>query len=370
MQIGILKEIKSGEGRVAMTPKGVKTILNSGNHQIYIETHAGEISGYSDQDYKEAGALILSTAEDIFQKAKLIVHVKEPLPQEYKFIRSDHILFTYLHLAPEPELTHFLMQIGATCFAYETLETQDHQLPLLAPMSKVAGKMAFVYGTYCQQRLTGGQGIYVGQIDGKCQARVLIIGGGVVGINAAESFVGIGAEVVILEKRESQRIFLQQKFPTAQIKSDTMLKEELGKADIIIGAVLVHGAKAPHLIHSSDFASIKKHAVIVDISIDQGGITDVSKPTSIENPSYIIDDIVMTCIPNIPGTVPRTSTNLLTEATLPYVIKLANLGREGIRNDSEFQSALNIIDGKCTYKPVAEGTGVPYTPIEDILKTL
>jgi alanine dehydrogenase len=370
MRIGIIKEIKIGEGRVAMTPNGVKTVLSSGKHQIYVETHAGETSGFSDQEYHEAGAKILPSAENVFQEAQLIVHVKEPLPNEYNYIRSDHIIFTYLHLAPEPELTRKLLEKKCTCFAYETLETKEGKLPLLAPMSKVAGKMAFVYSVYCQQRLTGGQGIYLGQIDGIPHGRALIIGGGVVGINAAESFVGIGSEVVIIEKKPAQRMYLQQKFPTALVSSEDALREELSKADVIIGAVLVPGAKAPHLIKSQDFSLIKKRAVIVDISIDQGGITDVSRPTSIQNPTYVIDDVIMTCIPNIPGTVPRTSTTLLTEATLPYVIKLANKGIEIIREDKEFQSALNIFDGKCTNKHVAEDTGLTYTPIDEILENI
>jgi alanine dehydrogenase len=369
MDIGLIKEIKNGEGRVALTPQGIKEILGTSpsKHRIFVEHNAGEYSGFSDAEYKSAGATILSTAKEVCAQAKMIVHVKEPLEPELPYLRKDHILFTYLHLAPEPELTHKLMEIGCTCFAYETLEGSDHSLPLLAPMSAVAGKMAFVYALYAQQRKAGGQGIYLGQIDGKLSGNILIIGGGVVGQHAAEPFIGIGANVVIIEKVPQRREMLQKKFPAAKILPDTALIDELAKADVIVGAVLIPGAKAPKLIRKQDFHLIKKKAVIVDISIDQGGITDVSHATSIQDPTYTVDDVVMVCIPNIPGTVPRTSTQLLTIATLPYIKRLADKGLAIIKDDPAFQTALNLRDGKCTNRAVAEGTGVPYTPFDKVL---
>lgn len=363
MKIGVLKEIKTLEGRVALTPLGVQKILktNPGSHEIFVQTQAGIKSGFSDDEYVNAGAKILPTAEAVYAAATLIVHVKEPLPPEFHLLRKEHILFTYLHLAPEPELTKKLMEIGCTAFAYETLELQDHSLPLLAPMSAVAGKMAFVYGLYCSQKNAGGQGIYLGQIDGKTKAKCLIIGGGYVGVNSAESFLGIGAKVTIIEKNPKRRTKLEKQFPNATILPDTELKSQLLDADIVIGAVLVAGAKAPKLITKEDIKKMKKGAVIVDISIDQGGLTEVSRATSIEKPTYIVDDVVLCCIPNIPGTVPRTSTDLLTSATLSYVIRLANEGLDVIKSDLQFQTALNIYKGKCTNKLVADAVGVDFT---------
>ncbi|MCP4762298.1 MAG: alanine dehydrogenase [archaeon] len=368
MKIGVLKEIKTLEGRVAMTPDGVKKILasNPGSHEIFIQTKAGEMSGFPDEEFIKAGGVIISTAKEVFEKAKLIVHVKEPLPEEFQYIRSDHILFTYLHLAPAPELTKKLLEIGCIGFAYETLETTDHNLPLLAPMSKVAGQMSFVYALYTQQKKTGGRGIFLGQIDGKSSSQILIIGGGYVGTNAAEPFLGIGANVTILERNPDRMEELKKLYPKATILPDTALKNELSKADVVIGAVLVAGAKAPKLIKKSDLKKMKKGASIIDISIDQGGITEVSRPTSIKDPSYIVDDIVINCIPNIPGTVPRTSTELLIKATLPYVIKLANEGLDVLK-DYSFQKALNVYNGKCTYKPVSDAVGVPFTRIDEII---
>ncbi|MHA1728401.1 MAG: alanine dehydrogenase [Promethearchaeota archaeon] len=363
MKIGVLKEIKILEGRVALTPHGVHEILESklGSHEVYVQTKAGMNAGFSDEEYKEVGAVILQSAKEVWDQSTLIVHVKEPLQPEFQYIQSYHILFTYLHLAAESVLTKKLMELGCIAFAYETLESENHSLPLLAPMSKVAGKMAFVYGLYCSQKKTGGRGVYVGQIDGKSSAKCLIIGGGVVGVNSAESFIGIGVDVTIIEKNSERRQKLQEQFPTATILPDTDLKKELPKADIVIGAVLIHGAKAPKLISKEDIRKMKKGAVIVDISIDQGGITEVSKPTSIENPTYEFEGILLCCIPNIPGTVPKTSTELLTEATLPYIIQLANEGTSVIKSSRAFQTALNIYNGKCTNQPVAKAVRVEFT---------
>lgn len=362
MKIGVVKEIKILEGRVALTPNGIKEILesNPGKHEVYVQSNAGVDAGFSDIEYVEAGARIVPTAKEVYDRATMLVHVKEPLPPELPLLKREHILFTYLHLAPEPELTKKLLEIGSVCFAYETLE-DNGGLPLLAPMSKVAGKMAFVYALYSSQKSTGGMGVYLGEIDGKSSRRCLIIGGGSVGGNSAESFLGIGADVVIIEKNPDRRAELETKYPKATILPDTELRNQLPLADVVIGAVLVAGAQAPKLISRNDLKLMKKGAVLVDISIDQGGICSESRATSIKDPTYMVDDIVLCCIPNIPGTVPRTSTELLTEATLPYVIQLANTGLDVIKTSRQFQTALNIYKGKCTNKPVADAVGVEYT---------
>jgi alanine dehydrogenase len=362
LKIGVIKEIKTLEGRVALTPNGIQKILesNPGKHEVYVQSNAGINAGFSDSEYVEAGAKILPTAKEVYDEITLLVHVKEPLPPEFPLLKSKHILFTYLHLAPEPELTKKLMEIGCVGFTYETLEA-DGTLPLLAPMSKVAGKMAFVYALYGAQKSAGGVGIYLGEIDGKSSGRCLIIGGGYVGINSAESFLGIGTDVVIIERNPKRRDELEKLYPKATILPDTELKNQLPLADIVIGAVLIAGAEAPKLITREDMKLMKKGAVLVDISIDQGGICSESRATSIQEPTYVVDDIVLCCIPNIPGTVPRTSTELLTAATLPYVIQLANEGLDVIKTSREFQTALNIYKGKCTNKPVADAVGVEYT---------
>lgn len=366
MNIGVLKEIKQGETRVGLTPEGVRRILESGsgNHSIFVEQNAGALSGFSNEAYQNAGAQIISTAKEVYKKSTLIMHVKEPLPKEYPLLRSDHILFTYLHLAAAPDLTKKLLSIGLTGLAYETLEDDHHNLPLLAPMSKIAGKIAFVYGLNMQQKMLGGKGLYLGAIDGKAMGHCVIIGGGTLGFNAAESYVGIGANVTIIEINSERRKVLQQKFPTATVLSPAELNKVLIDADVIIGAALVPGGRAPILISKQQIEALKPGTVIVDLAIDQGGITELSRPTSIENPTFTYNKVIFCCVPNIPGVFPQTSTRLLTDATLPYVITLANQGLEILHSNHSFQTALNLYQGACTNKAVAEAVGVPYRPLK------
>lgn len=367
MQIGILREIKQGEARVAMTPDGAAALLSSGpDHTVYVQAGAGEMAGYTDKAYKDAGADIIPGAEEVFRKSALIVHVKEPQREEFPLIRKDHILFTFLHLAAEPEVTAMLMEKGCTAFAYETLE-DGKGLPLLAPMSKVAGKMAFVYGLYGLQKGMGGTGIYPGAIDGKPMGTVFIIGGGNTGTAAAESFTGIGSRVLIVEKSGARRRELKKIFPRAEVLPPEKLYSKLPDADAVVGAVLVPGAKAPLLISKQQMVTMKPGAVMVDISIDQGGITEASRPTSINEPCFIDGHVIICCVPNIPGTVPDTSTKLLTEATLPYIIRLAEKGEDILKEDHAFRTALNVRRGKCTNRYVAEALGIPYTPVDGML---
>lgn len=368
MNIGVLKEIKQGETRVGLTPEGVRQILEagSGKHSIFVEQHAGELSGFSDAEYSAAGAKILSTAKEVYKNSMLLVHVKEPLPKEYPLLRPDHILFTYLHLAAAPELTKKLMSIGLTGLAYETLEDENHMLPLLAPMSKIAGKIAFVYGLNLQQTLLGGKGLYVGAIDGKAMGHCVVIGGGVLGFNAAESFIGIDANVTIIESNPEKRKSLQQQFPTATILPPDQLNTVILDADIIVGAALVPGGRAPILISTHQINQMKPGTVIVDLAIDQGGITELSRPTSIENPTFVYNKVLFCCVPNIPAVFPQTSTRLLTTATLSYVIALANQGLDILHSNHSFQTALNLYQGACTNKAVADAVGVPYHPFASI----
>ena len=370
MNIGVLKEIKIGESRVGLTPEGVRRILESGsgNHSIFVEQHAGELSGFSNAEYLNAGAKILSTAKEVYKNSTLIMHVKEPLPKEYSLLRADHILFTYLHLAAAPELTKKLMSIGLTGLAYETLEDEHHNLPLLAPMSKIAGKIAFIYGLNLQQKMLGGKGLYVGAIDGKAMGHCVVVGGGILGFNAAESFIGIGANVTIIENNPEKRKTLKQQFPTATVLTPDLLNTVILDADIVIGAALVPGGRAPILISKQQIDKMKPGTVIIDLAIDQGGTTELSRPTSVENPTFIYNKVIFCCVPNIPAVFPQTSTRLLTTATLPYVIALANQGLEILHSNHSFQTALNLYQGACTNKAVAEAVNVPYRSFASISK--
>jgi len=365
MEIGIIKEIKGGETRVAMTPQNVSRLLKSDKgHRIYIERYAGLAAGYHDEDYITSGAKILPTAKEIFNNSRLIVHVKEPQFSEYELLNKQHILFTYLHLSANLEITKNLINTGCTAFAYETLTDNQGRLPLLAPMSRVAGKMAFVYALYLSQSKTGGTGKYPGSINSKTFSKVVIIGGGNAGISSAESFTGIGADVAIIEKNPEKRLMLKEKFPMTTVSDCNELRLNIQDADIIIGSILAPGAKAEKMIGMDDIKTMKKGAVIIDICIDQGGITEVSRPTSIDDPYYSIGNILLCCIPNIPATVPNTSTNLLTDTTIPYISQLADKDLDILKTSEEFRSSLNIHKGKCVHKTVAESLGIKYTPID------
>jgi alanine dehydrogenase len=324
-------------------------------HEVYIQTGAGEGSAISDHDYAAQGAQIVPTADDAFGAAELIVKVKEPQPVEVARLRPDHILFTYLHLAPDPELTRSLVESGATCIAYETVEDERGRLPLLAPMSEVAGKIATQAGAFMLEKPLGGRGILLGGVPGVAPATVLIIGGGVVGLNAAFIAVGMEAEVFVLdrniERLRELDVALSGRVSTV-FSSTVAIEELLPRADLVIGAVLVHGAKAPHVITHDRLSMMKKQAVLVDVSIDQGGCFETSRPTTHSDPTYEVDGITHYCVANMPGAVPITSTYALTNATLPYVLEIAE------RGPSAVPTGINVADGRVVHPAVAESVGV------------
>lgn len=369
MIIGIPKEIKDKEYRVAITPGGVDALAKAG-HKVIIEKSAGIGSGISDEEYINAGAEMAAEANEVFKRADMIVKVKEPLPHEYPLLRKEQILFTYLHLAPVPELTSVLMKSGAIAIAYETVELPDGSLPLLTPMSEVAGKVAVQVGAYYLMKAHGGSGILLGGVTGVEKGRVAIIGGGVVGTNAAKVAVGLGARVVIINRSLERLRYLDDIFGNS---AETMASNSynIGKAvmeaDLVIGAVLITGAKAPHLVTKDMVSNMKKGSVIVDVSVDQGGCVETIKPTSHSNPVYEIDGVIHYGVTNMPGAVPRTSTFALTNATLPYVLKLANLGMAALKQDPALAKGLNVFKGRITYKAVADAMGEKFTPVEKLL---
>lgn len=370
MIIGIPKEIKDKEYRVAITSAAVDALAKAG-HKVIIEKNAGIGSGISDQEYSNAGAEIVAAAHEVFKQAALIVKVKEPLPQEYPLLRKDQILFTYLHLAPVPELTAALMKSGAIAIAYETVELPDGSLPLLTPMSEVAGKVAVQVGAYYLMKAHGGSGILLGGVPGVEKGRVVIIGGGVVGTNAAKVAVGLGAKVVIINRSLERLRYLDDIFGDnveTMASNSYNIEKAVTEADLVIGAVLINsGAKAPHLVTRDMVSKMKKGSVIVDVSVDQGGCVETIKPTSHSNPVYEIDGVIHYGVTNMPGAVPRTSTFALTNATLPYVLKLANLGMETLKKDPALAKGVNVFKGKITCKAVADSVGENWTPLEKLL---
>ncbi len=369
MILGVPKEIKDKEYRVAITPAGVDALAKAG-HEIIIEKNAGIGSGISDQEYINTGAEMLAEANEIFKRADMIVKVKEPLPQEYPLLRKEQILFTYLHLAPMPELTVALIKSGAVAIAYETVELPDGSLPLLTPMSEVAGKAAVQVGAYYLMKAHGGSGILLGGVPAVEKGKVAIIGGGVVGTNAAKVAVGLGAKVVIINRSLERLRYLDDIFGgrIETIASNSYnIEKAVADADLVIGAVLITGAKAPHLVTRGMVSNMKKGSVIVDVSVDQGGCVETIKPTSHSNPVYEVDGIIHYGVTNMPGAVPRTSTFALTNATLPYVIKLANLGMEALKKDPALAKGVNVFKGKITCKAVADSAENNFTPLEKIL---
>jgi alanine dehydrogenase len=366
VKVGVPTEIKPDEYRVAMTPAGVRDLTDVG-HEVYIQAGAGEGSAISDEDYAAQGGRIVPTADEVFDAAELIVKVKEPQPVEVARLRPDHVLFTYLHLAPDPELTRSLVESGATCIAYETVEDERGRLPLLAPMSEVAGKIATQAGAFMLEKPLGGRGILLGGVPGVAPATVMIIGGGVVGANAAFIAVGMEAEVFVLD-RNIERL---RELDTAQsgrvstvFSSTVAIEELLPRADLVIGAVLVHGAKAPYVVTRDRLKLMKKQAVLVDVSIDQGGCFETSRPTTHSDPTYEVDGVTHYCVANMPGAVPITSTYALTNATLPYVLHLADAGpMQAAEENPGLAKGFNVVAGKVTYEPVAEATGHPYAAL-------
>ncbi len=371
MIIGIPKEIKVQENRVALTPAGAQELVKRG-HTVYIQQTAGEGSGFSDDHYRAAGVEILSSIEDIYQAAEMIIKVKEPIEPEYKLVREDQLIFTFFHFASHKPLTQAMIKSKAVCLAYETVEKKGGGLPLLIPMSEVAGRMAAQKGANYLEKPLGGKGILMGGIAGTLPAKVLILGGGVVGAQAALMAAGLRADVTILDVSLPRMRYLSDVMPAnvrTRMSNEFNIRELIPTADLIIGAVLIPGAKAPHLINRNMLKDMQKGTVLVDVAVDQGGCIETCKPTTHENPTFIIDEVLHYCVANMPGAVPYTSTIALTNATLPYVIELAEKGwqRAAVEN-GELAAGLNIIKGEIVYKAVAEAFDLPYCPVEQQLK--
>ena len=361
MKIGIPKEIKNNESRVALTPGGAKTLVQN-DHEVFVETHAGENSGFTDEQYKKAGTQILGTAEEVFAIAEMIMKVKEPIQCEYKLIRPNQLIFTYFHFASDEELTHAMIASGAVCLAYETVERADKTLPLLIPMSEVAGRMSIQEGARCLEKPKGGKGILLGGVPGVKPANVLILGGGVVGTQAALMAAGLGAHVTIADISLPRLRYLSEIMPAnvdTLMSTTSNIEEMLPLTDLVIGAVLIPGARAPHLITREMIKLMQPGSVLVDVAIDQGGCFETSHPTTHAEPVYTVDGILHYCVANIPGAVPFTSTLALTNATLPYAVILANMGWEkACEKHEDLQKGLNIVKGKVVCKAVADTFGL------------
>lgn len=366
MIIGVPKEIKNNENRVALTPAGTKELTKLG-HTVYVQASAGLNSGFEDEAYVRAGASMLPTIEEVYAIAEMIIKVKEPIASEYNLIRPKQLLFTYFHFASEEKLTHAMIKSGATCLAYETVQAADRSLPLLVPMSEVAGKMAVQEGAKYLERPQGGKGILLGGVPGVRPAKVLILGGGVVGTCAAKVAAGMGAEVVIADISLNRLRYLDDIMPAnvkTMMSSEYNIREELPNTDLVIGAVLIPGGKAPHLITRDMLQLLPKRSVMVDVAIDQGGCFETSHATTHADPIYEVDGILHYCVANIPGAVPFTSTLALTNATFPYAKLLAEKGWEKACADNEdLRKGLNVVAGKVTYKAVADTFGLPYEEI-------
>ncbi|HEV2062315.1 MAG TPA: alanine dehydrogenase [Solirubrobacteraceae bacterium] len=370
MKVGVPTEIKADEYRVAITPSGVRELTDQG-HEVFVQSGAGDGSTIRDRDYEAQGARILPEAEAVFAQSELILGVKEPQPEEIALLEPRHTLFTYLHLAPAPELTRGLMESGATCIAYETVEDREGRLPLLAPMSEVAGKLATQAGAFYLERPFGGRGVLLGGAPGVAAGKVMVIGGGVVGMNAAFIAIGMQAEVYVYDRNIDRLRELEHLlgYRASTVFSSTLeIEQRLPEVDLVIGAVLVHGARAPHVITREQLRLMKRRAVLVDVAIDQGGCFETSRPTTHSDPTYEVDGITHYCVANMPGAVPATSTYALTNATMPYVVKLAARGvHEALSSDPGFMKGLNVAAGHVTYEPVARDQGVEYTPPEEAL---
>jgi alanine dehydrogenase len=363
MKVGVPTEIKPDEYRVALTPSGVRELAEHA-HEVYVQSGAGEGSAISDADYAAQGATIVPSADDVFAEAQLIVKVKEPQSPEVGKLRPEHTLFTYLHLAPATELTAGLCASGATCIAYETVEDRNGRLPLLAPMSEVAGKIATQAGAFMLEKPLGGRGLLLGGVPGVAAGKVLVIGGGVVGTNAAIIALGMQAETYVFDRNIDRLRELESElnWQASTVYASTLaIEEHLHDADLVIGAVLVHGAKAPHVVTRAQLGLMKRNAVLVDVSIDQGGCFETSRPTTHSDPTYEVDGITHYCVTNMPGAVPITSTYALTNATMPYVIGLADKGvHQALQADPGFLAGLNVAAGHVTYEPVARDQPVDY----------
>ncbi|MCL6632400.1 MAG: alanine dehydrogenase [Alicyclobacillus herbarius] len=371
MKIGVPREIKNNENRVAITPAGVHTLVGAG-HEVYIETRAGEGSGFTDDDFIQAGAQILPSAGDVWGQTDMVMKVKEPLPEEYGYFRKDLILFTYLHLAPLPELTKTLMDSGVTAIAYETVQLPDGSLPLLTPMSEVAGRMSIQVGAHHLERPHQGLGVLLGGVPGVPAAKVVVVGGGTVGLNAARIALGMGANVSILDINPSRLAYIDEVYQgriQTVMSNDYNLYEQLQDCDLLIGAVLIPGARTPKIVKTDMVKSMKKGSVIVDVAIDQGGsVETIDRITTHDNPTYEKFGVVHYAVANMPGAVPRTSTFALTNVTIPYALQIANKGaKQAVRDNGALARGVNVMEGKLTYEAVAKSLDFPYTPLADVI---
>ncbi len=370
MIIGVPKEIKTNENRVALVPGGAHALV-TGGHTVLVERGAGEGSGFDDAAYEAMGAQIVASAAEVWQRAEMIMKVKEPIPSEYGHMRRDQVIFTYFHFAADEALTRAVIDSGAIAIAYETVQLPSGELPLLTPMSEVAGRMAVQEGAKYLEKFFGGRGVLLGGVPGVEPANVLVIGGGIVGSNAARMAAGLGARVTIMDVSLNRLRYLADVMPanvTPVYSNRTNLLEHLQKSDLVIGAVLLPGAKAPKLVKREDLALMPNGAVVVDVAVDQGGCIETIKATTHENPIYVIDGVVHYAVANMPGAVPRTSTLALTNATFPYALTLANKGwRPATREDRALALGVNVVSGKVTYPGVAEAFGLEYTPVQQVL---
>jgi alanine dehydrogenase len=369
MLIGVPKEIKNHEYRVGMTPQSVREAVRH-KHTVWVEKNAGAGIGASDSDYEKAGAKMIATPAEIFAKADMIVKVKEPQAKERAMLREGQILYTYLHLAPDPEQTKDLIKSGAICIAYETVTSARGGLPLLAPMSQVAGRMSVQSGAHCLEKRQGGRGMLLGGVPGVEKGKVVILGGGVVGTNAAEIALGMGADVTIIERSTDRMEELVARFGLGVktlYSTQGAIEDTCAEADLVVGGVLIPGAAAPKLITKAMLKDWKPGSVFVDVAIDQGGCAETSKATTHADPIYVVDDVVHYCVANMPGAVARTSTYALNNATLPFGLAIANKGwKQALADDAHLRNGLNVAFGKVTYKAVADDLGYAYTPAEKV----
>ena len=370
MIIGVPKEIKQSENRVALTPAGVMEFVSRG-HKVYVQTNAGEGSGFPNDEYETAGAKILPTIEDVYAIAEMIIKVKEPIEKEYSLIKPNQLLFTYFHFASYEPLTKAMISSNAVCLAYETVESSDRSLPLLVPMSEVAGRMAIQQGAKYLEKPQQGRGVLLGGVPGVPPAKVLVLGGGIVGTQAAKMAAGLGAMVTILDVSLKRLRYLSDVMPanvTTMYSNEYTIRRLIKNHDLIVGAVLIPGAKAPNLITKEMLKDMRPGTVIVDVAVDQGGCIETCRPTTHDNPTFIIDDVVHYCVANMPGAVPYTSTIALTNATLPYALQLADKGwKKACSDNPELKLGLNVVNGKVVYKGVSDAFGLEYTDVSQVL---
>lgn len=370
MIIGVPKEIKNNENRVALTPAGAQELVKRG-HTVHVQKNAGADSGFSDEEYGKAGAKITATAAEVFSLAEMIIKVKEPIEQEYKLIKKDQLVFTYFHFASYEPLTKAMIASGAVCLAYETVEREDRSLPLLIPMSEVAGRMAIQEGAKYLEKPLKGRGILLGGVPGVKPAKVLVLGAGIVGTHAAKIAAGMGADVTILDVNLNRLRYLDDVMPKnvhTMVSNEYTIRELVKDHDLIVGAVLIPGAKAPMLVTRDMLKTMRPGTVLVDVAVDQGGCIETCTPTTHENPTFIIDDVVHYCVANMPGAVPYTSTLALTNATLPYAVRLANYGwKQACRENADLKKGLNIIQGEVVYKGVADTFNLPLSDVNKFL---